>query len=240
MYASNLQELLFHCSERSDMSPQVFVDFAERFNGLRSYGHLPKGRDQHKRLLTPIQITSAILGLVPTRPSWAGLGATILKSLSPVGGPKGGFYETASLIDAIALLLTDTGARESLIALRVILGETGVNSHGGAVLTYRCAGVRRQAFFVSHMALSLAREGAELSFDFEGRLSSPASREMSFGRDFFTRVSRAMEVAARQPGEPAGDGSEYNEEEAKQALWKKLGVTTRSRLRNMAADNHVT
>jgi hypothetical protein len=240
MYASNLQELLFHCSERSDISPQAFADFTERFNALRSYGHLPKGRDQRKHLLTPTQVASTILGLVPTRPSWAGHGATVLKGLSPVGGPKVGFYETASLIDAITLLLTDTGARESLIAVRVMLGETGVNSIGGAVLTYEREGVRKQTFFMPHMAISLAQEGAELSFDFERWLSSPASREMSFGREFFARVARSMEVAARHPGEPAGDGSEYDEEDAKQALWKKLGVTPHSRFLNMAADNHVT
>ena len=49
-----------------------------------------------------------------------------------------------------------------------------------------------------------------------------------------------METAALHPGEPAGDGSEYDQEEAKQALWKKLGVTPSSRFLNMAADNHVT
>ena len=113
MYASNLQELLFHCSEHSDMSPQAFAEFTDRFNALRGYGHLPKGRDQRKHLLTPIQVALAILGLVPTRPSWAGHGATVLRTLSPVGGPKGGFYNTTSLIDAMTLLLTDAGARES-------------------------------------------------------------------------------------------------------------------------------
>jgi hypothetical protein len=104
MYASNLQELFFHCSEDSDLSPQVFREFTERFNALRSYRHLPEGRDKRKQLLTPIQIASAILGLVPTRPAWAGHGATVLKSLSPVGGPNGSFYDTASLLDAVVLL----------------------------------------------------------------------------------------------------------------------------------------
>jgi hypothetical protein len=240
MYASNLQGLLFDCSQHSDMSPQTFAEFTERFNALRSYGHLPKGRDQRKRLLTPIQIASAILGLVPTRPSWAGHGATVLKNLSPVGGPRGGFHNTASLVDAMTLLLTDAGARESLIAVRIIVGETGVNSTGGAVFTYEHNGGRRQAFFMPYMAVSLAREGAELSSDFERQLFSLASREMSFGQPFFGRVARAMEIAARHPREPASDGSEYDEEEAKQALWKKLGATPRSRFLNMAADNHVT
>jgi hypothetical protein len=240
MYASNLQELLLHCSEHSDLSPQAFADFTDRFNALRSSGHLPSGRDHRKRLLTPIQIASAILGLVPTRPSWAGHGATMLKTLSPVGGPQGGFHNTASLIDAMALLLTDTDVRESLIAVRVILGETGVNGTGGAVFTFEQEGMRRQAFFMPHLAVSLSRAGTELSFDFERQLFSPASREMSFGQPFFGRVVRAMEIAARYPGEPAGDGSEYNEEEAKQALWKKLGVMRHSQFLNMAADNHVT
>jgi hypothetical protein len=240
MYASNLQELLFHCNERSDLSPQAFGEFTERFNALRDYGHLPKGRDQRKDFLTPIQIASAILGLVPTRPAWAGHGTTVLKSFSPVGGLNGSFYNTASLIDAMALLLTDAHARESLITARVILGETGVNSNGGAIFTYEHEGIRKQAFFMSSMAISLAAKGAESSFDFERQLFSPASREMSFGRTFFERTTRAMETAARHPGEPAGDGSEYDEKEAKQALWKKLGVTPRSRFLNMAADNHVT
>jgi hypothetical protein len=81
-----------------------------------------------------------------------------------------------------------------------------------------------------------AKIGAEASFDFERQLFSLASREMSFGQPFFGRVARD----ARHPGEPASDGSEYDEEEAKQALWKKLSATQRSRFLNMAADNHVT
>ncbi len=164
----------------------------------------------------------------------------MLKTLSPVGGPQGGFYNTTSLIEAMTLLLTDTDARDSLVATRIILGETGVNSSGGAVLSYGREGVRRQAFFMPHMVVSLAREGAERLFDFERQLFSPASREMTFGRPFFERVARAMAAAARYPSEPAGDGSEYEEEEAKQALWKKLGVTQQSRFLNMAADNFVT
>ncbi|MFZ5682795.1 MAG: hypothetical protein EKK35_13290 [Bradyrhizobiaceae bacterium] len=240
MYARNLQELLFNCSQHSDFSPQVFEEFTERFKTLRDYGHLPKGRDQRSVLLTPIQIASAILGLVPLRSAWAGHGATILKSLAPVGGLEGSFHKTASLVDAMALLLTDASARESLISMRVTVGETGTNSNGGAILTYELKGVRNQVFFMPYLAYSLAHDGAELSFDFERHLCSPASRDMSFSRSFFERVARAMSIAALNPGTPGNDGSEYDEEEAKQALWKKLGVTAHSRFLNMAADNYVT
>jgi hypothetical protein len=240
MYASNLQELLFHSSQHSDLSPQMFADFTERFNELRNWGHLPTGREQRRGLLTPIQIASAIIGLVPGRPSWAGHAVTILKTLAPVGGPKASFFNTATLVEAMSLLLTNTAAREALVSLRIVVGETGVNSNGGAVITHEQSGARKQAFYMSRLAFSLVQDEHEAPFDFESQLLSSASREMRFGRKFFNKVSRAMEAAARYPVEPVGDGSEYNEEEAKQALWKKLGVTAWSRFLNMAADNHVT
>lgn len=137
-------------------------------------------------------------------------------------------------------MLTDHRARDSLIVARIVLGQTGTNSNGGAVFTYEHEGARKQAFFMPHSAISIAQEAAELSFDFEKQPFSAASRELSLGRAFFRRIARAMEVAARFPGEPIGDSSEYDEEEAKQALWEKLGVTAHSRFLNMAADNHVT
>ncbi|RTL67097.1 MAG: hypothetical protein EKK42_15065 [Pseudonocardiaceae bacterium] len=240
MYASNLQELLYHCSEHSDVSPQVFAEFTERFNSLRGYGYLPKGRDQHKQLLTPRQVALAILGLIPTRSSWAGHGATVLKSLSPVGGPKGSFRNSATLVDTIELLLTSAEALETIVTIRVILGETGTNSTGGATLTYEDDGIRKMAFFMPHMAVSFSHEGTESSFDLDRMRASLTSREMSFGRPFFERIARAMRDAAHDPGEPVSDGSEYDDEDAKQAVWKKLGVMRNSRFLNMAADNFVT
>jgi hypothetical protein len=84
MYASNLQELLCRCCEDSELSPQAFAEFTERFNSLRGYSHLPRGRGHRKQLLTPMQIALAILGLVPTRPAWAGHAVTVLKTLIPV------------------------------------------------------------------------------------------------------------------------------------------------------------
>ena len=240
MYASNLQELLFNCFAHSDMSPQTFPEFKERFDALRSWGHLPQGLDHHRHLLSPLQIAAAVLGLAPTRPSWAGHGASVLKTLSPVGGLQGSFHNTGSLIDAISLLLTDADARKSLIAVRLILGETVVNSNGGAVFAYESEGARKVAFYMPGTNFSITDEGVDSSFDIERELFSLASREMKFGRRFFERIAREMEIAAHHPGEPTSDGSEYDKEEAKQALWTKLGVTPYSRFLNMAADNHVT
>jgi hypothetical protein len=162
MFASNLQELFFYCCERSDMSPQTFAEFTERFNALQSYVHLPNGRRQRKNALTSMQVASANLGRVPTRPSWAGHATTVLKSLSPVGGPRGSFHNTTSLVDAMTLLLTNTCVRESQIAVRVVLGETGVNSAWEAVLMHEHEGGRSQAYFMPYLTVSLAQEGTEI------------------------------------------------------------------------------
>lgn len=159
MYASNLQELLFHQSEHSDLSPQAFAEFTQRFNALRSYGHLPKGRDKRKQVLSATQIALAILGLVSAQPGWAGHAATILKSLSPAGGPEHSFYDSGSLAEAIVLILTDATVRKSPIALRIVLGRTGTNSNGGAILTYEYVGTKRQTCFMPHRAASLAQDG---------------------------------------------------------------------------------
>jgi hypothetical protein len=240
MYASNLQKLLFNSLAHSDFSPQSFANFTERFNQLRNYGHLPRGRDQRKRVLTPTQVALAILGLVPTAPQWAGHGATVLRNFSPVGGLQGGLYETQSLVDAITLLLTNKEARENLLTLQILVGETATNSSGAAVFAYDRGGVRRHAYYMPQTAVSLSKPGAELSFDLERHVHSAASRSIIFDRKFFDRISREMTLATIHLGEPIGDGSEYDEEETQQAYLKKLGVTPRSRFLNMAADNHVT
>lgn len=240
MYASNLQQLLFHCCSHSDLSPEAFSEYTERFNSLRSYRHLPPGRAHRGQLLSPNQIALAILGLVPQRPGWAGHGATILRTLAPVGGPAASFLNASSLVDAIKLLLSDDAARKDFVALRIMLGEVGVNSAGAAILSYGRQGQRNEAVFVPHLATSLTREGTELLFDLEGFIFSPACREMSFRRPFFDRIAGEMRVAADNRSEPLGDGSEYDEEETRQALWEKMAVTSQSRFLNLAADNHVT
>src|SRR5437588_11922335 len=121
MYASNLQELLFHCCSHSDLSSEAFSEYTERFNSLRSYQHLPQGRAHRGQLLSPDQIALAILGIVPQRPGWAGHAATILRTLIPLGGSTLSFLNSSSLGDAIKLLLLDDVAREDFIALRIIL-----------------------------------------------------------------------------------------------------------------------
>jgi hypothetical protein len=81
--------------------------------------------------------------------------------------------------------------------------------------------------------------GADRYFD-PGQPYSPVSRETAFARTFFERLAREMEVAKAFPMPPAGDGSEYDAEEAQQERYRKLGARRGSRFLNIGVDNQVT
>jgi len=240
MYASTLQELLFRLCQKSELSQQSFPEYTERFNSLRGYNLLPRGREQRARQLTDHQIASAVLSLVSTRPGWAGHTSLMLGDLKPVGGIRASFFAATSVADAIAIAISKEEALKCFIRLTVSVGETGTNSSGGAELIYKRDGEMKIAYFVPNLAVTYQQPGAEQAFDPNSRLVSPASREMSFTRNFFKEIAEACEMAKRFPRPPDGDGSEYDEEEARQARYKKLGVRPGSRFLNIGVDNQVT
>jgi len=45
VFAKNLERVLAEALGKSDISPIDFADIAERFESLRSYGKLPRGRE---------------------------------------------------------------------------------------------------------------------------------------------------------------------------------------------------
>ncbi|HMJ43058.1 MAG TPA: methylamine utilization protein MauJ [Pseudolabrys sp.] len=241
MYAKNLERILALLCEKSDVSYSPAQEYDERFNALRGYGQLPRGRERREQELSNKEIAAAVFGLVATRPSWAGHVAIILEGLRPVGGAGASFFEAATLSEAVGVLLTNETARKSFIRLSVTVAETGVNSNGGAELVYEHDGKKRIAYFVPAMASSLLQPGCEVVYDPDrDRLPASAMRGMSFNQQFFQDLAVECKWARLIPVAPEGDGSEYDEEEAKQSLWRKLGVIPGSRFLNMAADNHIT
>jgi hypothetical protein len=58
--------------------------------------------------------------------------------------------------------------------------------------------------------------------------------------DFYQRLAQEMLSAKAFATPPAGDGSEYDAEEAQQQRYKKLGVRRGSRFLNIGVDNQVT
>ncbi|WP_342361500.1 methylamine utilization protein MauJ [Terrarubrum flagellatum] len=240
MYAKNLERILDLLSERCDVSPGHPGEHSERFKSLRDYAMLPRGRERREEQLSNRHIANAVLGLISLRPGWAGLGAIILADLRPVGSIDASFFGAETLSDAVQILLASEDARKDFLQLTITLAETGTNSNGGATLLYQSSGARRQAFFVSKMAVSLLSPGREVNFDPEKhRLNSAAAREMTFMPKFFHELAKELEIAKLFPKPVDGDGSEYDAEEAEKERYRNLGVRPNSRFINIGVDNQV-
>ena len=239
MFAKNLESLLTELCQKGDVSYASNKEIATRFDALRGFGQLPRGRVHRATPLTNAQIAAAIFGLASELPNWAGHAAVILSKLQPVGGPDAAFYGTASLQNAVEKILCDNDARKSVINLSVSVSESAINSNGFATLSYDDNGTRSRAFFVPRQALSLLRQGAETHFDAERRYAE-VSRQISFSRKFFNRIAQAVQRARSLPCLPAGDGSEYDAEEAQAERYRKLRVNGRSNFLSIGVDNQVT
>ncbi|WP_194473094.1 methylamine utilization protein MauJ [Bradyrhizobium sp. CCBAU 51753] len=241
MYAKNLARILGLLNQNSDVSYSSQQEMDQRFESIRRYGRLPRGRERREEKLSSHQIAAAIFGLVPTHPGWAGHVATVLEGLRPVGGADASFFMAETISDVVSILLANKEALTSFIRMTLTIAETGVNSRGGAEVAYLCDGEKRRAYFVPSGAASLLTKGSEIGFDPDrGRINAPAMREMSFTQEFFRRLARESELAERFPAPPEGDGSEYDAEEAEQERYRKLGVRNGSRFLNVGVDNQVT
>jgi hypothetical protein len=107
VFAQDLEFILLDLCLGCDASTADLADMDLRFESLRGYGRLPRGRGKRVQLLSSIEITSAVLGLTPTRPGWSGHSAIVLGNLRPVGGEAASFLGASKfLTDAEQLLIS--------------------------------------------------------------------------------------------------------------------------------------
>jgi hypothetical protein len=239
MLAKQLSHVLTRLSKGSDVTPDRAAEMEQRFDSLRGYNRLPRGRENRGRPLTDKQIIAAVLGLVAARPGWAGHVCAVIERLKPVGGKTDAFGGAATLTAALSFLLTDDDARASIVAIRLSVAEIGTNSHGIATISFEKNGVRSVLSFVRDEAVSLLQPGMEHQFDPELR-NAEISRELVFNRRFFDRLAEAVADARAHPVPPIGDGSEYDKEDAENARRARLGATASSSYLNIGIDNQVT
>lgn len=239
MLARQLSYVLTQLCRSSDVTTDTSLDMEQRFESLRGYGRLPRGRENRGRALTNEQIVAAVLGLVAARPGWAGHVAVIIANLKPVGGETSAFGGASTLTDALSNVLADKASRGNIVAVRLSVAEAGTNSHGLATITYDLDGTRHQLSFVRNEAASLLQPDAEVRFDAEQR-NAPASRELVLNRRFFERLAREIEASRLDPFPSTGDGSEYDKEDTERERFLLLGATPVSRFLNVGVDNQVT
>jgi hypothetical protein len=237
MLASQLSHILTELCSGSDVSPDTYNEMNDRFESLRGYSKLPRGRENCNSPLTDEQIINALLGLVALRPGWAGHVVAVSGNLKPVGGPIEAFGNAKTLTEALCYILTNGAVRSNTIAVRLSAAETGTNNHGLAVITFECGDIRQELSFVRGEAVSLLQPNA--NFDADKR-NSHVSRELIFNQKFFERLVRKINIARAHPSPPIGDGSEYDKEDAEQARRQRLGVNNSSNYLNIGVDNQVT
>jgi hypothetical protein len=235
MYARHLSKLL----HQTFASPAPFDETLARFESLRGYGLLPRGRDNAGTRLTDEQIASAVLGFVPMLPSWAGHVALCLGKLCAVGGGAASIAGAKTLLESITAIMADKGICQSLVSFSLSIAR---GTHGDEYLAkgvFDEGGARKVVSYVSHMAVSLLRDGAEHEYDHE-QVLAPTARQLVLGRQFFAGVRREVSLS-RQLNRPfETDWSEYESEEERAAFHRKLGARPGSRFLNIAVDTHVT
>gem|GEM_PF-6287986 len=82
-------------------------------------------------------------------------------------------------------------------------------------------GERVSQGYVHTASVSLLHPGGRDRFDAEA-LVDPARRDFRLSRKFFDKLAQEMNAALSIP-EPPGDGSEYDEDDARKARWPRSG-----------------
>ncbi|MCS0494343.1 hypothetical protein NVS89_04480 [Ancylobacter sp. MQZ15Z-1] len=239
MFAKNLEYVLQGLTADGDFQRYTPRDVEERFENLRDWGRLPRGREKRAQHLTRSEITAAVFGLVPVHPAWAGHAAVVFEKLRPVGGPAASFRAAPTLSDAIQFLLADEASAAGVIDVTLTGSGFGTNNNGFATLRYVNEKALRAVHFVSKMAVSLLQPGAEVGFRPES-FGSTLARNVVLTERFFRTLRREVDKSMLSMGGPAGDGSEYTAEEARAARAARLGAKPHSRFLNMGIDTQVT
>ncbi len=235
MYAKNLS-LLLHRWLSETIS---FDDTLERFEKLRSYDQLPRGRDKAGQRLTNEEIACAVLGFAPTLAGCAGHVALIMGNLQPVGGVEASFQKAASLKEAIAALLNDDDFCNAIISVTLSIARIPGNDEYQANFLFEENGHRKRACYVSRYATSLSVAGAEKTYDFERPISTN-TRQLVLSRKFFRELKRSVDLARHWDRPLETDWREYETEEERDAFHKRLGARNHSRFLNLGVDTNVT
>lgn len=235
MYAKDLS-LLLH---RELSEQRSYDETLKRFESLRGFGQLPRGRSSAGQRLSNDEIVLAILGYVPTESGWAGHVALIMGDLRPVGGASASFKDAASLRGAMAALFVDDGCCNSLMSLTLSIARSPGDDEYQAKLLFDEDGQRRTTSYVSKYAASLTAAGAEKYFDHDRPLSTN-TRQLVLNREFFRKLKQDVDLSRHLERPLETDWREYEAEEERSAFHERLGARRGSAFLNLGVDTTVT
>lgn len=240
MIARQLETIIECQISKFAISNQPWGHIAQRFESLRAYGLLPKGRVRNSQHLTHEQIASGILSIVASNVGFSGHTALILKALKPVGGAKVSFNKRETFGAALeAILKNEDSALEHLVKVSVSDSEIYTNSHCRCAIHYMLDGQERIAYYVHEYAVSLLCDGAEKDYD-PSEITSSVINEIVFYPSFFRSIKRSLEYETSMPSIEYPEEPETDDEIERQQRAKYLGITPSSRFLNLAVDCQVT
>ncbi|QIO52174.1 hypothetical protein HA461_13770 [Rhizobium leguminosarum bv. trifolii] len=234
MYAKNLSHILHAALAR----PDPFDDTLKRFEHLRGYGRLPRGRENAATRLNDRQIASAVLGFVPTSPRWAGHVSLCLSGLCAVGGANASFKTSATLLDTVAAVLSSDEACNSLVAMTFVIERSNSSDEYYARAVFDEGGKRKTVSYVSKMAISLLTDGAEERYDHD-RIRTTSARQLALGHDFFVQLRKEVALSRQLDLPLKTNWTEYENEEERDAFHKSLGARPNSHFLNLPVDTVV-
>jgi hypothetical protein len=205
MYARNLLDLLHN----QLVEIRDYEGTLRRFESLRGYGMLPRGRENAGRRLENEQIANAVLGFVPSLPGWAGHVSLVMGGLLPVGGTNASFCKAADLRGALANLIGTQQACDSFVNVTLSIIQKNNDDDYFAQIRFSEKDARRTASYVSKYASTLSIDGAEATFDGEGQLT-PTARQLVLGQDFFRELHRSVKLSRTLDQPFKTDWSEYS------------------------------
>lgn len=235
MYA---RDLMLWLHERL-AEPGALEQAQRRFQSLRGYGLLPQGRENAGVRLSDEQIASAVLGFAHPLPGFAGHASLVLGGLRPVGGTEASFHNRPDLQSAVAALISAESASSSLLRLTLAVEHDFGDDEYAAAIRFRDDGQTKTVSFVSKYAYGLLEAGSEQFHDYD-RLKKLTAYERSFGAEFFRDLAGTVSLSRHLDRPFRADWRDYEEEEEKAELHRRLGAKRSSDFLNLLVEAQVT
>lgn len=231
MYARNLMTWLHE--RLAELG--TFDQTQKRFEALRGYNLLPRGRENAGARLSNEQIANAVLAFGHQHPGYGGYASLILADLCPVGGEAASFLGGKSLRETVAALVGDEEASSDLARLTLsVERDFGDEDYRAVIRTKRSGDIS----YVSKNAFSSLQPGAENTFN-HNRIRKLSAIERSLSPDFFKDLARHVALARHLDRPLKTDWREYEAEEEKETFHKKLGARPSSHFLNLRVDAQV-
>lgn len=236
MIAKRLESMLTEAIWKTDLGHRSSAEMVQRFQNLRGFGLLPRGRGKNAETLSPSQVVAGLLSVVSAKPGFAGLASKVLMGLRPVGGTEESFGGAETFGKAIELLVQDPVGLNSLLEVRVSESEIYKNSHGRAMITYEVGNVERTTDYVGGAAVSLLGPGKREHYDRRELISAVITETV-----FFSAFFREVQAEFYRREIPAiVDDDDEDEEAAQRRRAARLGILRNSRFLNVGVSTQAT